>query len=80
MARTITGGGFSAGESVNVKYETGLVSPATVSLCATTAAGDGTFSCVASVPSTPGHVGTHVIKAIGQTSGVKALTTFLLTT
>jgi hypothetical protein len=79
-ALTITGGGFSAGETVNVKYQTGLVSSATVGLCQAIAAGDGTFSCVATVPSTAGPVGTHTIKAIGQTSGVKALTTFLLTT
>jgi len=65
---------------VTVKYQTGLASPASVRLCATTAAGDGTFSCTASVPSTSGGPGTHGVKATGKSSATKAATTFLVTT
>jgi virginiamycin B lyase len=76
---TITGGGFSTGEPVTVRYQTGLVSPASVQLCATTAAGDGTFSCTTHVPPTSGGLGTHGVKATGKASGTKAAATFLLT-
>jgi hypothetical protein len=79
-ALNVTGTGFSAGETVAVKYMTGLSSPTSVQLCTAIAAGDGTFSCAGNVPVTAGGVGAHTIKAKGKTSGVTPKTIFLLTT
>jgi hypothetical protein len=77
---TITGAGFAARESVKVKYDTGQSSSTQVSLCSATVAGDGTFSCPATVPADAGRAGTHTIIAKGDTSGTVAKTLFLRTT
>jgi virginiamycin B lyase len=80
-ALTITGAGFRAGETVAVKYVTGLSAPRAVLLCNAIAAGDGTFSCPGNIPTgtSAGGAGTHTIKAKGGTSGTKAKTLFLRT-
>ena len=75
----VTGAGHSAGETVVVKYLTGLTSPASVPLCTTTAAADGTFICLATIPATAGHRGTHTITAHGITSKTVTETSYLLT-
>jgi virginiamycin B lyase len=81
-AVTISGGGYSPGETVNVVYKTGLAAPnpAKVTLC-TTIATDGTFTCTASIPAsaTAGAAGAHKINATGTTSLNKATITFTLT-
>jgi len=78
---TITGGGFAAGESVKVNYETGLASPTKVTLCTTTATVTGTFSCSGSIPgaSKAGATGLHDVKAFGATSKIVVATGFTLT-
>jgi hypothetical protein len=78
---TVTGGGFASGESVAVTYKTGLASPASVTLCTTTATGIGTFSCSGSIPgaSTAGATGAHQITAKGTSSKRQPTTTFHLT-
>jgi hypothetical protein len=78
---TIEGSGFLAGERVSVKWTTGLKMPKSLALCATTADGSGSFSCVVTIPTTnAGAVGTHAVQAAGRTSLSKASTTFILTT
>jgi hypothetical protein len=79
-AVSITGTGFSAGETVKVKYDTGQSAPTTMPLCTAIAAGDGTFTCAATIPPNAGAAGTHTIKASGKTSGTVAETLFLRTT
>jgi IPT/TIG domain len=78
---TVSGTGFGASETVKVIYKTGLVSPASVVLCATPAAADGTFSCSGSIPAKPtaGAKGAHTIVVKGQTSLTKAKITFTRT-
>ena len=78
-AETITGAGYTPGETVMVNYLTGLTSPAKAHLCTTIAGSDGTFTCTASIPPTAGHRGTHTIAAHGTTSKILAETTFVLT-
>jgi virginiamycin B lyase len=76
---TISGAGFSAGETIVVKYMTGLSSPASVPLCSTTAGTTGTFTRTTNVPSTAGKPGVHNIKATGKTSKTTVSSTYLLT-
>ena len=73
--------GYQPGEEVAVTYRTGLTERSAVSLCATTAAIDGTFSCSGDVPSgaNAGADGNHKIKAKGTSSLAEATTTFTLT-
>jgi hypothetical protein len=74
----LIGAGFLAGETVAVKYSTGLPSPRSVILCTGTADGEGSFSCNGPIPTNEkGTAGTHTLTAIGRTSGVKAATTVL---
>jgi hypothetical protein len=74
------GEAYTPGEQVEVSYGTGLASPATVTICSTTANPDGTFSCSGDIPmSNAGAAGSHKIKAKGMTSGAIAKTTFMLT-
>jgi hypothetical protein len=78
----ITGGGFLPGESVRVRYGTGLTapSPLSVALCTRPAASDGSFSCLAAIPTTyAGAPGLHLVQALGATSRTKETTLFLLT-
>jgi streptogramin lyase len=74
----LSGGGFAAGETVKVTWNTGLSSPATDVLCSTVANGGGNFSCSASVPKAAGAVGSHKIGAKGSTSHTKVTATFTL--
>jgi hypothetical protein len=79
---TVTGEGYQPGEQVNVIYKTGVTSPSTgVSLCTTTAATDGRFSCSEDIPYRrhAGAAGIHKIKATGTTSFAEATTMFMLT-
>ena len=76
---TISGAGFSAGETVKVKYLQ-VTAVRSSFLCKTTAAPDGTFSCPATIPSDAGSAGTHTIQAKGATSGTVAETLYLRTT
>jgi virginiamycin B lyase len=73
---TISGAGFSAGETVKVKYLTAKAG-AKVLLCKATAAPDGTFSCLATIPANAGIAGTHTIQAKGSTSGTVPETLYL---
>ena len=79
----VSGGGYSPGEQVNVKYETGLLSPnpSTVTMCSAIVNPDGTFACLGHIPhpSIAGLEGAHIIEAIGKTSLAIAKTTFTLT-
>jgi IPT/TIG domain len=76
----VSGGGFASGETVNVKYKTGLASPAAVLLCTATAVSDGSFACFGAIPTTrAGAIGSHKIVAKGTTSLAKATTVFTLT-
>ncbi len=77
---TASGEGYQPGEQVNVIYKTGLTNPSSVSICTTTAAADGTFSCTGDIPTADaGATGNHKIKAKGTTSHATANTTFTLT-
>ncbi len=78
---TATGEGYQPGEEVAVTYRTGLTKPFAASLCTTTAAIDGTFSCSGDIPSgaNAGAGGNHKIKAKGTSSLAEATTTFMLT-
>jgi hypothetical protein len=80
---TISGGGYSPGETVNIAYKTGLAAPnpRKVALFTTTAATYGTFTCDASIPdaTSTGARGPHTIKAKGTTSGGKAASICTLT-
>ena len=80
---SVFGSGFSPGESLRVKYKTGLSAPgpSSVILCNTTTTATGTFFCNAHIPgsATAGSRGAHAIVAKGLTSLTKAKTTFTLT-
>ena len=79
----VSGGGFTAGETVTATYKTGLVSPSppSLSVCVATAAADGTFSCNGTIPTTDaGALGAHKIVAQGSTSLSTAHVSFTLTT
>jgi hypothetical protein len=78
---TASGGGFLVGESVKVKYKTGLASPPSVVLCTATAVANGSFSCSGHIPSgaSAGAAGAHKIVAKGGTSLRKSTTTFTRT-
>lgn len=66
---TVSSGGFKSGETVKVKYETELASPATVLICHGTASATGTVSCSGIVPTAKaGAAGRHVVQAVGSTS------------
>ena len=77
---TTSGGRFSVGETVNVKYKTGLTTPTAKFVCSATVATNGNFSCGGAIPTTnQGALGAHTIVAKGTTSLRKATTTFTLT-
>jgi len=78
---TLTGGGFSPGETVNFEYKTGLSSPSKVLLCSDSADTDGSVSCTATIPADPdsGAPGVHKVQANGMTSLTKVTTKFTLT-
>jgi hypothetical protein len=82
-AVTVSGRGFASGETVQAKYKTGLSAPnpASVVLCTTTAATDGTFTCNATIPSAAlaGSAGGHKVTARGVSSRLSASATFTLT-
>jgi hypothetical protein len=79
-AVTVSGQHFAAGETVNVKYKTGLTAPKSVFLCSATANSSGSFSCNGAIPTTnQGALGAHTIVAKGVASQSKAKTTFTLT-
>lgn len=79
---TVSGGGFEPGETVKVKYVTGLSKPSktSVGVCEGSAAADGTFTCNGSIPESPtaGADGPHDIEAKGLTSLVETSSTFTL--
>jgi hypothetical protein len=77
---TITGSGFTAGETVRVTYLTGLASPASVTVCSVVAGSAGSISCTGHVPraTRAGAAGAHTISAVGATSGTTATTVFTL--
>ena len=81
QAVTVTGSGYVPGETVNVRYYTGLAAPnSSVLLCATTATATGGFSCVTRIPATyTGGPGAHTVTAVGVNSHTTATTTFTLT-
>ncbi len=79
-AVTISGGGFSSGESVNVVWLTGLPSPKSIPLCSAVAKPNGSYTCTATIPASPGGAGTHTVNAKGSMSKKKANILFLLTT
>jgi len=68
----ISGGGFAAGETVEVTYATDLRAPdpAVITLCSAIATTDGTFSCSGNLPGVKqaGPVGPHEIDVEGLTS------------
>jgi hypothetical protein len=80
---TVSGAGFLAGETVKVSYKTGLAapSPSAVTVCTTTAAADGTFSCSGHIPTAglAGAIGTHNLKAKGLSTLVTEAGSFKLT-
>ena len=72
---TISGAGFTSGETVNVDYNTGLPapSPASVVLCTSTVRSIGTFACSGTIPKkASGATGAHTIEAKGATSLAEA--------
>ncbi len=76
----VLGGHFAPGETVNVKYKTGLTSPRAVLLCSATVGANGTFGCQGNIPTTnQGALGAYSIVAKGLTSLLKAKTTFTVT-
>jgi hypothetical protein len=77
-AVTVSGGGFAAGETVNVFYKTGLPSPKKVLLCSVTSS-TGTFACSGNIPNKPiaGAKGAHTIVVKGLTSLIKIKATFV---
>jgi hypothetical protein len=77
---SLTGGGFTSGEPVHMLYRTGLTSPASVLICKTTAAADGTATCSGPIPSgaNAGATGAHVIQGAGATSHHSDLGRFTL--
>jgi len=79
----VSGNGFDPGDSITVKYKTGLnaPNPTTEIICTATAASDGSFTCSGDIPSgaTAGAAGSHKIVVKGKPSGVKTNTTFTIT-
>ena len=78
---TISGGGFTAHETVKVNYRTGLVSPTQVLLCSGVATSYGTFTCSGHIPTEPtaGATGIHTIVVNGVTSLTRVLAHWSLT-
>jgi hypothetical protein len=78
---TVTGAHYYVGETVTVKYKTGLSSPAAVVVCSTSTNSDGTFNCSGNIPSgsQAGALGAHKVTAKGQFSLAKSNATFTLT-
>jgi hypothetical protein len=75
----VSGGGFNPGQAVKASYATGLARPASVTLCKTVAAGDGTFSCTGTIPtkaSRAGAPGDHTVTVKGLGSPTSATTVF----
>lgn len=68
----VHGNSFGAGEPIRLYWDT----QSNPLLESVTAAGDGSFTASVSVPTSSG--GTHIIIAVGQTSGQRASTPFLL--
>jgi virginiamycin B lyase len=79
----VSGNGFDPGDSITVKYKTGLSAPnpTTEVICTATAASDGSFTCSGDIPSgaTAGASGSHKIVVKGEPSGAKTTTTFTIT-
>ncbi len=80
-AVTVSGAGFTPGETIIVTYKTGLASPTKVTICSTVAAAGGNFTCTGNIPTAAiaGATGAHAITANGKTSRSKPKTTFILT-
>ncbi|HEY1331418.1 MAG TPA: hypothetical protein VGH10_08095 [Actinomycetota bacterium] len=78
---SVSASGFAPGESVTVKYRTGLASPATVPICTTLASGAGVAACSGTIPppSGAGSLGPHAIRALGATSHHTTTGVFTLT-
>ncbi len=80
-AVTVSGTGFSPGETVKATYKTGLASPkpAWIKVCSAVVASNGGFSCKGAIPTTnAGALGTHTIFSEGLSSLRKATTSFSL--
>jgi hypothetical protein len=79
-AITVSGGGFTPGESVRVSYKTALSATRSVAVCTAFAESDGTFTCEGDVPDSAdaGAPGSHHIVARGMTSMVRTTTSFTL--
>jgi hypothetical protein len=75
------GPGFDPGETVSVKYKTGLSAPKAVFLCSALAQTNGTLTCSGNLPSgaQAGAKGVHTVVAKGLTSGVKLKGTVTVT-
>ena len=82
-AVTVNGAAFLSGETVSVRYNTGLSAPkpASILICSATVLGNGSFTCNGHIPgaSNAGALGNHNILADGKTSLLKAKTAFNLT-
>jgi hypothetical protein len=79
QSETVSGTGFTPGETVNALYKTGLSNEASVVLCSATATSpNGGFSCTGEIPSKryAGSEGPHNIVAKGTTSHNKFKVTF----
>jgi len=78
---TVSGLGFSPGETVKITYTTGLASPKSVTICTATAGSNTSYTCSGTIPptATAGSHTAHKIVAKGLTSGIKVKTTFTLT-
>jgi hypothetical protein len=78
---TVSGQGFTPGETIKVSYKTGLASPKSVTVCTTTALPDGSYSCSGTIPpkATAGAHTAHKMLVKGATSLIKVKTTFTLT-
>jgi hypothetical protein len=72
-----SGAGFAPGETVTVKYLTGLSRAPAATLCTATVGSDGTYRCDGTVPLAAGSRGPHPVKAKGATSGRRATTTYV---
>ena len=70
-AVTVSGAGFTPGETITVTYKTGLASPTKVTICSTVAAAGGNFTCTGNIPTaaTAGATGAHAITAKGRRRG-----------
>ena len=78
----VSGRGFSPGETVRVRYMTGLPAPkpASTALCSGLATTSGTFTCKGTIPKVnTGAKGLHTIAATGSASLTRASTTFNVT-